>query len=282
MSNFGQFISNGVSMTRRTFVITATNHKGGCGKTTTIVNLAAELANLGRSVIVIDLDPQGNTSSHISPITPSELKITISDLLIDGNSDKLIHSIQEETNIPGVSLIAATQSLLVLAEENRLSTIHKTNRPHEILSRVISPLDGIYDYILIDTGPNLGVLTGNALEASTHYITPVKSGSVYSIEGLAGLPAFIDNIKKSNLDLQPLGVLFTDYNERQKADRLAKAVIGDLQKDKLPIIPIEIISSTNVDFAALNKTSLSQLDKNSPVAKSFMRLAMWVDKKLNS
>lgn len=267
-------------MSTKTHVITATNHKGGCGKTTTIVNLAAELANLGKSVIVIDLDPQGNTSSHISTVTPSELSFTITDLLKDGTPNKLLHSIQENTNIPGVSLIAATQSLLVLAEENRLATIHKTNRPHAILSRVIAPLDGVYDYILIDTGPNLGVLTGNALESSTHYIVPVKSGSVYSIEGLAGLPAFIDHIKKSNPKLQPLGVLFTDYNERQKADRLAKSVIKDLQKDKMPIIPIEIVSSTNVDFAALNKTSLSELDKNSPVAKSFKRLAMWVEKNI--
>lgn len=267
-------------MANHTYVITATNHKGGCGKTSTIVNLAAELARQGKSVIVIDLDPQGNASSHINLINPSELHVTVVDLLKDGTPEKLLSVIQEETRIPGVSLIPATQSLLSIAEENKLSKLHQGKQAFNLLSRIISPLEGIYDYILIDTAPNLGILTANALEASTHYIVPVQSGSVYSIEGLAGLSAFIESIKKLNSRLKPLGILFTDYNERQRADRLTKNVITEIQKGKLPIIPIEIVSSTIVDFAALNKKALYQLDDNSQVAKSFHRLAIWVDKNI--
>lgn len=264
-------------MSNKTVVITATNHKGGCGKTSTIVNLAAELARLGKSVLVIDLDPQGNASSHISPITPALLEFTVSDLLIDGNPAKLINTIIEETRIPGVSLIPATQKLLALSEESKLEHIHNSHT-YEVLSRVIAPLDGIYEYILIDTPPNLGVLTANALEASTHFIVPVQSGSSYSIEGLSGLTAFLDGLKKSNPSLEALGILFTNYNDRQRADRLTKNVISDLQKGNLPIIPIEIASSTNVNFAALQKLSLSQVDENSTVARCFQRLAAWVVK----
>lgn len=263
-------------MSKSTCVITATNHKGGCGKTSTIVNLASELARLKKSVLVIDLDPQGNASSHISPVTPSSLNCTITDLLMDGGPEKLVASILEETRIPGVSLIPATQKLLALSEENKLRDLHKHH--YEVLSRIIAPLDGIFDYILIDTPPSLGVLTANALIASTHFIVPIHSGSPYSIEGLAGLLPFIQNIQKANPSLKALGLLLTNYNERQRADRITQATLTQIYKDTLPVIPIEIISSTSIDFAALQKLSLSQLDENSPITHCFVKLAHWINK----
>ncbi len=261
-------------MVNKTRVITATNHKGGCGKTSVIINLACELARLNKSVLVIDLDPQGNASSHISPVPPSQLPFTVTDLLIDGTPEKLVSTIVENTRFEGVSLIPATQKLLSVSEEDKLSKLHKHH--FEVLSRIIAPLEGFYDYILIDTPPNLGVLTANALITSTHFLVPVKGGSPYSLDGLAGLSSFIQQIQKVNKNLQTLGVLLTAYNERQRADRIMRDTVVDIYEDTLPLIPVEIISSTSVDYAALQKMSLSQLDNNSPVAHCFVRLAHWV------
>lgn len=264
-------------MSEKTYVITATNHKGGCGKTSVVVNLAYELGQLGKSVLVIDLDQQGNASTHLSKINPSRLSCEITDLLIDGTPEKLVQAIKE-TNFPNVSLIAATQKLLEVAEENKMGHYHQ--HPLEVLSRIIAPLDGLYDYILIDTPPNLGVLTANALLASTHFIVPVEGGSPYSVAGLSGLLPFIQEMKQANPILKPLGILLSSYNDRQRADKIVKNSIVQMFSDKIPLIPIEIVQSTNVKFAALDHTSVTELDPNSNVSLCFKKLALWLQKNL--
>lgn len=261
-----------------TKVITVANHKGGCGKTSTVVNLAAELGRLNLKVIVVDLDPQGNASTHISQTPPATLKYTITELLATGSPEHLVESIQEETNIPNVSLIAANASLLAIADGDKLKQLH--SNPYTVLGSVLKYLDGVYDVIIIDTRPSMDTLTVNALACSTHFIVPLQSGSPYSIQGVSDLLPFINNVKQINPGIEMLGLLFNGYNERLKADRYSKEAVVQLYGSEVPIIPIQIVHSTSVSFAALQNKAVYQVEPNSTIAQKYKQLAYWVAKNI--
>lgn len=152
-------------------IITVANHKGGCGKTTTVVHLASELANLGNKVLVIDLDPQANASLHIGIQHPSEIVVTTAELLV-GDISLLADALQEETNFEKVSLIYG--SLNLGKTEDQLK--EEAPRPSEELNIKLELLKDLYDFILIDCPPSLKLLTSNALASSTHVIIPIESG----------------------------------------------------------------------------------------------------------
>lgn len=252
----------------RTKIIAIANHKGGCGKTSTVVHLASELAQLDLNVLVIDLDPQGNSSTHIGKKHPSEVEVSIKNLLL-GEYDKLAEAVQEDTCIKGVSLISSSLSLTT--EEDKIKD--NEPRPMEVLGRVIKPLIGIYDVILIDTPPSLRTLTANALACATHYIIPVFSGSQYGMYGVLDLEAYIQKIKYINPNLTLLGALLIRHDERQLMCRAIKESAHD-QIGR--VIPIEITSSSNVDKAAALKVSLREVDATARIARKFRQLAMWV------
>lgn len=252
-----------------TKIITVANHKGGCGKTATVVHLAAELAHIGLSILVIDLDPQANASTHIGKTHPSELSVTIRDLLLDGSPARLLEAIQEQTNTKGVSLISSSLSLTT--DEDKIKD--NEPRPLEVLSRIIKPLIGVYDVILIDTPPSLRTLTGNALAAATDYIIPVFSGSQYGMYGVSDLQSYIEKIKYINPQLNLLGALLIRHDERQLTCRMMKESAGQVIGK---LIPIEITSSNNIDKAAILNQSLRQVDSSSKITRKFASLARWV------
>lgn len=256
--------------TTNTKIITIANHKGGCGKTATVVHLAAELAQLELSVLVIDLDPQGNASTHIGKKHPSEIEVTVKDLLLGGYT-KLVESIQEDTCIKGVHLISSSLSLTT--EEDKIKD--NEPRPLEVLNRIIRPLIGVYDVILIDTPPSLRTLTGNALSCATDYIIPVFSGSQYGMYGVLDLQAYIEKIKYINPELNLLGALLIRHDERQLMCRAIK----EAAKEQIgKVIPIEISSSNNIDKAAALKVSVREVDPTARIARKFRQLAMWTAK----
>lgn len=252
----------------KTKIIAVANHKGGCGKTATVVHLASELAQLDLNVLVIDLDPQGNASTHIGKKHPSEINVSIKNLLL-GEYDKLPEAVQEETCIKGVSLIGSSLSLTT--EEDKIKD--NEPRPMEVLGRVIRPLIGIYDVILIDTPPSLRTLTANALACATHYIIPVFSGSQYGMYGMLDLQAYIQKIKYINPNLTLLGALLTRHDERQL---MCRALKESAQEQIGRVIPIEITSSNNVDKAAALKVSLREVDATARIARKFRQLAIWI------
>lgn len=255
---------------KNTRIITIANHKGGCGKTATVVHLAAELAQLELSVLVIDLDPQGNASTHIGKKHPSEIEVTIKDLLLGGYT-KLVEAIQEDTCIKGVHLISSSLSLTT--EEDKIKD--NEPRPMEVLGRIIRPLVGVYDVILIDTPPSLRTLTGNALSCATDYIIPVFSGSQYGMYGVLDLQAYIEKIKYINPELNLLGALLIRHDERQLMCRAIK----EAAKEQIgKVIPIEISSSNNIDKAAALKVSVREVDPTARIARKFRQLAMWTAK----
>mgnify|MGYP003605860236 FL=1 len=255
---------------KNTKVITIANHKGGCGKTATVVHLAAELAQLDLSVLVIDLDPQGNASTHIGIKHPSEVSVTIKDLLLGGYS-KLVEAVQEETNFKGVNLISSSLSLTT--EEDKIKD--NEPRPLEVLGRIIKPLLGVYDVILIDTPPSLRTLTGNALSCATDYIIPIFSGSQYGMYGVLDLQAYIEKIRYINPNLNLLGALLIRHDERQL---MCRAIKESAKEQIGKVIPIDISSSNNIDKSAALKVSIREVDATAKIARKFRQLAIWVAK----
>lgn len=248
-----------------TKIIAVANHKGGCGKTTTVVNLAAEFARLGLSVLVVDLDPQANASLHIGKKHPSEVPVTCAELLL-AEPEALPMAIHEETQLEGVSLIYGSLALGRTEDDLR----DATPRPSEELGMKLQPLDGLFDVILIDCPPSLKLLSSNALAAATHLIIPIESGSQYGMYGVTDLVRHISRIRKINPNLVLLGALLIKHDERQTVCRLlekaAREQFGTL-------LPVKISTSTKINQAAMAKLSLSSLDRSAKVAREFRMLA---------
>lgn len=256
-----------------TYVIAVANHKGGCGKTTTVVNLAAEFSRMNISVLVIDLDPQANASLHIGKKHPSEIPVTCAELLTS-DIEKLPLAIHSDTNIDGVSLIYGSLALGKAEDELK----DQAPRPSEELREKIKPLMGIFDVILLDCPPSLKLLTSNALAASTHYIVPVESGSQYGMYGVTDLIRLVDKIHRVNPELRLIGALLIRHDERQTVCKLIEASAKE-QIGKL--IDVRIPSSTKVNQSAIAQMSLHALDRTAKVSREFKRLAETIAQELH-
>ena len=185
-------------------IIAVANQKGGVGKTTTAVNLSAGLALLGRRVLLIDCDPQGNATSGLG-IDKNSLEQSIYDVLVGQANlgDIIIHTDFDLDLVPSVMDLAGAEVELVEAED-------KLYR----LQKAITPIRGIYDYIIIDCPPSLNMLTINALTAANSVLVPIQC-EYYALEGLSQLIHTIDLVKdRLNKKLVMEGVVFTMYDAR--------------------------------------------------------------------
>ncbi|HEV2262629.1 MAG TPA: AAA family ATPase [Candidatus Rubrimentiphilum sp.] len=197
-------------------IIALVNQKGGVGKSTTTVNLGAALAVLGKRVLVIDLDPQGNTTTGLG-IDKGAIKRDVYDLIMHFAS---IDEVLCETEIPGLQIIPATINLAG-AEIELVSALSRENR----LKSVVGPIAGAYDFALIDCPPSLGLLTINALTAAKEIIIPVQA-EYYALEGLSQLTNVVRRVQEAlNPDLVVTGVLVTMFDGRTK---LAMEVLEEL------------------------------------------------------
>lgn len=255
-------------MVQETKVIAVANHKGGCGKTTTVVNLASEFGRLGLSVLVVDMDPQANASLHIGKKHPSEIPVTCAELLMS-ELEKLPQAIEESTTLENVSLIYGSLALGRTEDELR----EQTPRPSEELRHKLQPLQGLFDVILIDTPPSLKLLTSNALAVATHVIIPIESGSQYGLYGVSDLMRHCNKIRKINPALVLLGALLIRHDERQTVCRLVENAAHD-QIGRL--IPVKIPTSTKVAQAAIAQSSIHAIDRTSKVAREFKELTRWL------
>jgi len=199
-------------------VIAIVNQKGGVGKTTTAVNLGASLATLGQRVLIIDIDPQGNSTTGVG-IDKRAVERDIYSVLLDGAS---VDDIALPTGVPGLAIVPATLALAG-AEIELVSALRREGRLKDALTSV----DGKYDYVLIDCPPSLGLLTINALTAASEVIIPVQA-EFYALEGLSQLTTIVRRIKEAlNPDLTILGVLITMFDSRQ---RLATEVLDEVHR----------------------------------------------------
>lgn len=199
-------------------VIAICNQKGGVGKTTTAINLGASLAKNGRSVLLIDLDPQGNSARGLG-IDISMVSKTIFDaLILHVDINKTI----KKTMMKGLDVIPANVKLSNL--ESEISNI--TKKPFSVLKDAIKKIKGSYDYIIIDCPPSLGLLSLNALVGCDGVLIPIQC-EYFALEGLAQVLGTIKNVQENyNHGLEIEGFLLTMYESKSS---LAKEVIEQVK-----------------------------------------------------
>ena len=195
---------------QNTQIIAIANQKGGVGKTTTAINLGTSLARNGKKVLIVDLDPQANTTMCMGFQNPDELPITITNVYEEYINDAV--TLSKEDYIlqnEGCDLIPSSIQLAGI-EPSLINAMSREN----ILKSILQEYKNEYDYILIDCMPSLGMLTINALVAATHVLIPVQAHYL-SAKGLEMLISTISKVKrKINPDIKFMGILLTMYNER--------------------------------------------------------------------
>ncbi len=198
-------------------IIAIANQKGGAGKTTTTINLAASLAKLGKRVLIIDADPQANATSGYG-IDPREMQSSIYECLVD---EYPVDGSQVATCVEGLDLVGSRIDLAGA----ELELINKPDR-EKVMARLLGAVAPKYDYVLIDCSPSLGLITVNALTAADSVIIPVQA-EYFALEGISKLLNTIRIIKsKLNPGLEIEGFLLTMYDARL---RLANQIYEELK-----------------------------------------------------
>lgn len=201
-----------------TKIVALSNQKGGVGKTTTAMNLATSLAACGKKVLVVDFDPQGNTSTGFGIDKVSSNKNSYALVMHQCTLEEAVH----ETNVPNLDVIPSTIHLSG-AEVELVPVMARERRLRDAFSGAV---DG-YDYVFIDCPPSLGLLTLNALTAATEILVPLQC-EFFAMEGLSQLFQTIDLVKKNlNPELSLSGVLLTMYDTRNK---LSSQVEADVRR----------------------------------------------------
>ena len=219
--------------TKKPRIISVANQKGGVGKTTTAINLAAALTELGLNVLVVDLDPQGNASTGLG-IPSNAREITTYDLLVEQvDLDKAIQTTETEN----LSIIPATTDLSsadmeLFSNDNRSTLLKTALHSNDMRSKG-------FDYILIDCPPSLSLLTVNAMVASDAVLVPLQS-EFFALEGLSQLMLTIREVRQTaNPNLRIEGVVLTMFDQRnnlsQMVDEDAREHLGELVfKTRIP------------------------------------------------
>lgn len=249
-------------------VIVITNQKGGVGKTTTTVNLAAYLAKGGQKVLLVDLDPQGNSTSGLG-VDKNVVEKGLYDVL---TREELIQGVRLETGTSNLHL-APSSIVLAAAEVELASQIAREHR----LKQAIEKVKHEYDYILIDCPPSLGILTINGLVSADYVLIPVQT-EFYALEGLSQLLHTIQRVRISlNPKLSLLGVLLTMYNKHTLLSRQVEEEV----KKHFPNKVFDTIIPRNIRLAEAPSygKAIFQYDRFGKGANAYKTLAKEVHAK---
>lgn len=244
------------------FTISLANQKGGVGKTTSAVNIAAAIGALDKRVLLVDLDPQGNSTSGVG-VQRRTVKVSTYDVII-GNA-KASEAVVD-TGFRNLSLMPS--QIALAGAEFELIELER----RELLFRdALSEIEGDFDYIFIDCPPSLGILSINALAASQGVIIPMQC-EFYSLEGLSQLMLTIKNVKKLyNPSLEITGILITMFNGRLN---LSAQVLDEVKKyyaDKL--FSTSIVRNVKLSEAPSFGEPIIYYDKGSKGARAYMDVA---------
>ena len=246
-------------------VIAVANQKGGVGKTTTSINLGSCLAQLGRKVLLVDSDPQGNTTSGLG-VNRAFLKKCLYDLLIPTEIPCSLNEVLQETSITGMWLLPTTIRLAG-AEVELVSLIGREFRLKEALKSVVNQ----FDYIFVDCPPSLGLLTINALSFADSMLIPIQC-EYYALEGLGQLLNTLNAVKSLlNPRLEIFGVLLTMYDTRTNLSQQVAKEVQRVFGEKVfhTIIPRNVRLSEAPSFGQ----PIIVYDSNSSGAEAYYNLA---------
>jgi len=244
-------------------IISIINQKGGVGKTTTVINLAAGLSKKGKKILVVDLDPQGNATTGLGLSNTENSSETIYGVL---NGNKLISEVIKKTEFENLDLISSNVDLSGLEVE----TAGDSKRAFILKDKLMSFLKDSshnYDYIFIDCPPSLSLLTVMALVASFSLVVPLQT-EFFALEGLTQLMKTIDRIKANlNKELKIRGILLTMYDKRNKLSSQVEKEARDYFKSKVynTIIPRNV----RLSEAPSHGVPVLIYDKNCPGSISY-------------
>lgn len=246
-------------------VISITTQKGGVGKTTSAINIASALAEKGKKVLLVDLDPQGNA--------------TIGCGIDSRNTDTIVRAMQADIN-GSFNLndlaIAEAKKFEVLPSNIELSNLElilvSVIGREGVLKRILEPIKSRYDYIIIDTLPSLGILTVNAFTASDYVIVPILAKDYYSLQGYDALMQSVELTKRCiNPNLKVLGEVITMYDGRNKNDKVISDTIRADERTNVfdTVIPL---STKAAEATRIGRTILEH-DSNGKAAQAYRSLA---------
>lgn len=236
-------------------ILCVSNQKGGVGKTTTTNALAMGLRRLGRRVLCVDFDPQGDLSFGLRADNRVEMQ------------NSVYHALKGE--LLAVQTIQHTPFCDVIPANMLLSGIELefTGKGREyLLKNCLKPVLGQYDNILIDSPPALGILTVNAFTASDAVLMPVLP-DIFSLQGLVQLSGTLDEVRqKSNPRIRPAGVLLTRFVARENASKVIREAIADIaQQLQFPLLDTTIRNSSILTTAQINRVDVMAFTKNKAV-----------------
>ena len=246
--------------------ISVCNHKGGVGKTTTVINLAAALAEKGKKVLVVDLDPQGNSTMVLFPGDPYNAKTAI-DLF--KNEASMFDNVSQPSKVKNVWIIPTNLEMMHIKGElssGMRSVVALRNKFSEAAQKE-------FDYVLIDCPPDLGAFMNNALVISNYYLVPVAAEDKFGLKGLTDIFKMANEIGATalNPNLKLLGILITLFDSRTSNSKRMEELLRKQLPDKL--LKTTINRNTDLSQANTKDKTVFQHDRRAQGAIDYLALA---------